>query len=137
LGRLKLLQPFVSSSQLLKLPLRLPLLPIHQLFPPRVQAPVLDVCGELTGQDSGVGLFQLLLPNWYGGLTCVELRLTRHKGFELMLKPEVILLLPLLQLQLLDDHRLLLLGYGNLLCGGIGTGLSCGVQLLGVVKHLL
>jgi hypothetical protein len=59
---LKLLQHFLSSSQLLKLPLYLPLLPVYQLLLSGVQAHVLDIGSELTGQDLGAGLFQLLLP---------------------------------------------------------------------------
>jgi hypothetical protein len=68
-----------------------------------------------------------------------------RKDFELMLKPKVILLLPLLQLQLSIRHHLLPLGFGGLLRldvlllfdGGIGTGLSYGVHLLGVIEQLL
>jgi hypothetical protein len=66
-GYLELLQPAVSGSHLLKLPIHQlllpfcqPLLHVHQLFLPRVQAYVPDLGGELTGQHPSVGLFQVL-----------------------------------------------------------------------------
>jgi hypothetical protein len=74
-----------------------------------------------------------------------ELGFMGHKGLELTLRTEVVLLLPLLQLQLPICHRLLRLSYGGrlrvdvllLLDGGIGTGLSYSVQLLSLTEHLL
>jgi hypothetical protein len=69
----------------------------------------------------------------------------QHKGFELMFEPEVVLLLPLPQLQLLLCHSLLPLSRDRRLCievlllldGGIGMSPSYGLQLLGIVQLLL
>jgi hypothetical protein len=70
---LKLLQPFVSISHLLKLPLHLPLLPVE--------------LGLVGGKDHELTLLQLLLPVrhyplslGYGDLLCVGIRLLLDGG---------------------------------------------------------
>jgi hypothetical protein len=59
----------------------------------------------------------------------------RSEGFELTIEPMVILLVPVLQLELLLCHYLLPLSHDHrcfvevlqLLDGGIGTSLNCGI----------
>jgi hypothetical protein len=73
-----------------------------------------------------------------------EVRVMGCEGFELPIKPEVILLLPLLQHQLLVYHHLSPLSQGSCLrveivlqlVGGVDMGLSLGIQLLGTLHQL-
>jgi hypothetical protein len=90
LSRLELLQPPLSSGQLLRLPLSKPLVPLYQLNRPGIQAGLPNISSKLTCCDYEVSILQSLLLRFKSGLVTVKVGLAGGKGLKLVAKLDVV-----------------------------------------------
>jgi hypothetical protein len=135
---LEILQPLLSGSQLLHLPLRLPPLLVRQLYRSGIQVAFPDIGSELMSRDYDMGVLQSLT-------LCLKSMLIGLKALKLPAKIEVVQLLTLQQSLLQLFHRFLPLTNGAhthgevllLLNHDVGPGLGGSIQLLGVGRYLL